>query len=100
MSKTWKTRPLMVRINDKEDKAVDAVENHDHSEFECSLPDSPVAQLKLTHEQWRALNCRYDWGYSGHNLCGCPMCTDRWGKESKKKERRQEGRKLAQQKDY
>lgn len=85
----------MVRVTDKNDKGVNLTEEHDHRKSECTLPESADAQLKLTHDEALALICHYNWGYNGHGVCGCPMCTDRWGKESKKKAERAEGKREA-----
>lgn len=88
MSRTRKTRPIEVRMADKSDKGVGATADHNHANGECTLPESPTDQLKLTNKEWRDLTCRWHFAYTGHGLCGCWMCTDRSGKEQKRHERR------------
>jgi hypothetical protein len=89
MSRTRKTRPIMVRAADKEDKGVGLEERHNHSQGECTLPESPEAQINTPRTY---TGCYYIWLYTGHQLCGCPMCTDRWGRESKRVQRRRESK--------
>jgi hypothetical protein len=96
MSRTRKTRPIEVRMADKSDKGVGAITDHDHANGECTLPETPTAQLKLTNAQWRTLTCRWHYQYTGHGLCGCQMCTDRVGKENKRHERRVTDKKAVQ----
>lgn len=72
MSKTRKTRPLMVRALDGRDQTVQLEEVHDHRNGECDLPTKGYAQPMNGH---RATRCYYDYVHDGVGVCGCPMCT-------------------------
>jgi hypothetical protein len=81
MSKTRKTRPLDVRLGDKADKGVDYEVCHNHTNGrDCSLPENPKQQHKLTAAEYRELyynGCYYHFKYVGKGVCGCPMCTNK-----------------------
>ena len=88
MSKTYKTRPLDVRIADPNDHGVDAKEHHNHADGElCDLPESPREALKLPHT-----NCHYEYAYNGHGLHSCPLCTDKFGRQKKRRRERREAK--------
>lgn len=74
MSKTYKTRPLSVRVADVKDNGVGIKEVHDHRNGECDLPSSPVEQLKIEG----TTKCHWSYAYNGRGLCGCGLCTERF----------------------
>lgn len=84
MSKTWKTRPLWVRLADKQDTKAHPMEHHDHTNGHvCDLPESPLAFGDRTTQ------CYWSYKYTGTGLCGCPMCTDHyWHKQENRSARR------------
>jgi hypothetical protein len=75
MSKTRKTRPLIVRMLDKNDHGVAYTEHHNHTDGECDLPD-PDPSLILEHQDNNnRTKCYYRFAFVGKGLCGCRMCT-------------------------
>lgn len=70
MSRTTKTRPLHVRIDDPTDHKVGRVEVHHHEDGVCTLPSSAAVTGR----------CFTTFGYRGVNPCGCPICTDQLGR--------------------
>ena len=88
MSKTFKTRPLSVRLADSNDNRVSYIENHNHTNADCDLPSTVKEQIKLSGEDLRNLSCYYDFKFIGHKVCGCAMCTEKiYRKTERKKER-------------
>lgn len=84
MSRTRKTRPLHVRMADPKDNGVGIEEIHNHiNGRECDLPVH--ADPKNIEETYPLVYsskpeerpCYYHFKYTGKNLCGCDMCTDR-----------------------
>lgn len=86
MSKTWKTRPLKVRMGDKNDHGVDISEHHDHRHGECDLPDSHL-------DDDTGHKCFYTYEYNGHGLHSCSLCTDKDGRKANRKRERSNIRK-------
>ncbi len=79
MSKTDKTRPYWVKINDPLSPA--RREYHDHSRGTCDIEDF----LKIKGERWRYLNtCGYDIPYYGWNGGFYSPAVGRWAKAEKK----------------
>lgn len=74
MSRTHKTRPLMVKAVDRTDHSVGLTEVHDHRGGDCTLPEQPPTKLDDLQEQLYR-GCYFDWEYTGTQLCGCRMCT-------------------------
>lgn len=76
MSKTLKTRPLMIKALDPKDHSVALAEEHDHINGVCDLPDRPPKKLDhVLDMMYRPGSCYYTWEYTGTQLCGCRMCT-------------------------
>lgn len=104
MSGTRKTRPLLVRAFDSADTKVFYEERHDHRNGEpCELPSIAEAREMYLHDNPRyvRLRCYYNW--DAHvGTCGCPMCTDRFGRKQKTKRTRRAGKMEARaaQKEY
>lgn len=104
MSGTRKTRPPLVRAFDSTDTKVSYEERHDHRNGEpCELPSIADAREMYLHENPRyvRLHCNYDWT-SHVSTCGCPVCTDQFGRKRKTKNRRRAGKMEARtaQKEY
>lgn len=87
MSKTWKTRPLMVRMADKRDTGAGIQESHDHTQGSCDLPGSPEEQMSQT-----GTTCRYYFKYTGHKICSCNLCSDKFERRKSIKQTRQNKR--------
>lgn len=87
MSKTRKTRPLIVKIFDPTDKSVDIAESHSHEDgLECDLPSRKDLKAIIdAHQKGIYTRCDYTFSYVGKNLCGCKQCT---GQDDRKIERR------------
>lgn len=88
MSRTFKTRPLDVRIFDPKDKKITREEIHNHANGrECDLPE-PDAKSQLEHLENPdiAHKCYWKWSYNGRGVCGCPQCTGKY--EHKEENRR------------
>lgn len=92
MSKTYKTRPYWVKVNDSHR----LVDEHDHRDGECDLPIIPVF--------WRAVDapqtsCRWeestDQRMNRANWCGCAMCTMQVERRADRRRSRREGRSYA-----
>lgn len=80
MSKTFKTRPLYVRIFDRKDNGVKRKAVHQHEGGrECDLPN-PDVKSNLAHNEDPALyrKCYWNWSYNGRGVCGCPQCTRKY----------------------
>lgn len=76
MSRTRKTRPLMVKAVDPRDHSVGLEESHDHDDGACDLPEKPPRKLEHIQElMYRPGKCYYTWNYTGTQLCGCHICT-------------------------
>lgn len=88
MSKTYKTRPLSVRVADATDNGVGCKEFHDHRDGICDLPPSPVEQVKMREQT----KCHWSYYYNGHGLCGCGMCTERDERRSERRKNRHESK--------
>ncbi len=94
MSRTRKTRPPLVRAFDPADSKVFFEEEHDHRDGQpCELPSIDEAREMYLHDNPRyiRLRCNYDW-YAIVPTCGCPLCTDRVGRDQKTKRARQAGK--------
>ena len=85
MSKTHKTAPFWVQLNNPERTGISVEEVHDHRFGECDLPEFPGKD----HINIRGY-CMYSWNYNGKNaFCGCNMCTEHlWRKRQNKSFRR------------
>ena len=98
MSRTWKTRPLDVRMADKHDAPVDILEHHDHLEGKCDLPSNPREQMMEARKTGADTDCYFTWGYKGKNLCGCHMCTDYYGRKwDRRRERHSKAKDINEQ---
>ncbi len=94
MSKTYKTRPLSVRMHDRKDHGVGIEEYHNHVNRECDLPTRDY-QANLVHieeneknDGWLHEICHWSFTYTGKGLCGCKMCTEQiFRKAENRKER-------------
>lgn len=89
MSRTFKTRPISVRIADKRDTDISHKEHHDHVDRECDLP--PDLKVAIGAEP---TVCHYEYEYNGHGLHSCALCTD---KEGRVRDRRRERRTVREQ---
>lgn len=86
MSRTYKTRPLAVRMLDKKDNAVGVEEVHNHKDGrECDLPPYDAKSMMNDPRKGIYTKCHYYFVYKGVNICGCRMCT---GQEDRKTENR------------
>ncbi len=87
MSKTDKTKPFWVKLRHRD---LFAVEEHDHRDGICNLPDEPdVAHYGPGHQ----FDCRWEFRYTGTHTCCCRLChrCDDYMTRLEKK-RRMEGR--------
>ena len=76
MSRTFKTRPLRVRMLDSKDHAVTLVETHDHTGGrECDLPERDIRRINEAETAEEKTKCYYSFEPNGTNICGCKMCT-------------------------
>lgn len=83
MSKTFKTRPISVRIADKNDTHIAHSEHHNHIDRECDLPLTVKDAINVESI------CHYEFKYNGHGLHSCTLCTDKPGRQlARRKERR------------
>ncbi len=98
MSRTKKTRPLIVRMADKTDTRVEYSEHHNHESGVCTLPASPKDQFKNGHSRASG-GCYYEWEYNGHRVCGCPMCTEKIERRINVKRTRADGKKITRTPD-
>lgn len=86
MSRTYKTRPLEVRMLDKKDNAVGVQEVHNHKNGrECDLPPYDAKEIMNDTRKGIYNKCHYFFVYRGVTLCPCNICT---GKEEHKAENR------------
>lgn len=96
MSRTRKTRPLSVRIADKEDKKVGHVEVHNHINHDCDLPASLAEAVKtdawLEARKTGRVPCHYSFTYTGHGVCGCKMCTNQLERKTENRRVRHESK--------
>ena len=92
MSNTLKTRPLSVRMADPNDKGVDYIEVHNHADRECDLPGSTLDKVVYGPVRPTQAPCHYSWTYTGHNLCGCKMCTGQVERKLNARRVRHEGK--------
>lgn len=88
MSRTDKHRPLWVQERDPllhhEFRA-----DHDHSSGPCDL----AVRLADPRTPWSDTACHLN--YCGHRqICGCPLCTDRWGRRAHRRRARAQHRRL------
>lgn len=86
MSRTYKTRPLEVRMVDKKDNAVGVEEVHNHTYGrECDLP--PYDAKEIMNDPRESINnkCHYFFVYRGVSICSCHTCS---GKEEYKAQNR------------
>lgn len=96
MSKTDKTRPFWVKLADH---PRNYVEQHDHRDGVCDLPDSLNDPTTLTHFTWARGNCYYSyspaWINSGAARCGCQFCQWPWERRASARRSRQNARREA-----
>lgn len=86
MSRTYKTRPLEVRMLDKKDNAVGVQEIHNHKNGrECDLPEYDAKKIMNDPRKNIYQKCHYSFVYRGVHLCSCHICS---GKEEFKAENR------------
>ena len=82
MSRTWKTRPMQVRLWDDLEKVAYHVCKRS---ADCDLPKS----LKQNLLQTGPGHCKWLFTYTGVNVCACQMCYGQdWLKLSKRADRR------------
>lgn len=91
MSKTDKTKPWRVRINEHNPRP-----DHDHRDGVCNLPVSP-----LVDHAWSAGNCTwqdfrliYDGGCC--HGCGCHICTAYWWRRQERRRSRHQAQRFTQ----
>lgn len=90
MSRTDKTRPLWVRLNDA--LTVNAAPAHDHRYGPCTLPDRLTRDWDIADCTWE-LTAYFAMEHGGHN--GCRACTDYYDRrERRRRSRRQARREL------
>lgn len=97
MSKTYKTRPLSVRMHDKKDHGVGVEECHNHVNRECDLPIRDYQTNAIHVDEYEGSPediCHWSFTYTGKGLCGCKMCT---GQFTRKLENRIDRRKTKQE---
>lgn len=70
MSKTIKTRPLVVRLAPTGDLVAREIHNHQNSE--CNLPPRTVEGMTNSKA---SSGCYWTFSHDGTNVCGCKMCT-------------------------
>lgn len=85
MSKTDKTRPYWVKVRDK---ASYLVENHDHRDGVCNLPERPTPHNRADYNwaaPWQSGDCQWitsaEFWSSPDALCPCKMCHGSYGWE-------------------
>lgn len=90
MSKTDKTRPLWVKVQDLQHWLV---EEHDHRYGECDLAAEPVwrfaPEAPVTRCGWVPL--REAW-WDGQLRCGCPMCSEQQDRRAARRRERAQAR--------
>lgn len=78
MSKTDKTSPWLIRLQAKKGWLI---EEHDHTQGECDLPDKPGIEWKNdTHCTW-GVSSRAWWEAGA--ACGCFMCRGGYGGQAR-----------------
>ena len=87
MSKTWKTRPLDVRVHDRRDRGAHGVEVHDHADGVCNLLEEEPTNTTVTSFAMPG-KCAIVWEYNGAGVCGCRMCTDHYERREDRRRRR------------
>jgi hypothetical protein len=88
MSRTKKTDPYWVLLNDPKGHGLSVSEVHDHSKGDCDLPAN--ARDQVTCGGWKHTRCFYIEDSDGRShFCGCDLCTAQsWRKINNKAERR------------
>ena len=78
LSKTDKTRPYWVKVRDKHSYLV---ENHDHRDGVCNLPERPTTTNRADYmwsAPWQSGDCVWitssEWWKSSDARCPCYMC--------------------------
>lgn len=92
MSRTDKTRPVSIRMMDRQDQKIGVHEYHNHIKGYCDLPERNAKDMDAQYDVIRkssdltlGQSCHYGFAYKGSNMCGCKMCT---GQHYRKSERR------------
>jgi hypothetical protein len=101
LSKTDKTRPYWVKVRDKHSYLI---ENHDHRDGVCNLPERPAPHNDVDYQwgaHWLSGDCvwitSYEWTYSGDARCPCYMCGyDAYWSVPQRKRQRIEGKRYCQ----
>ena len=84
MSRTWKTDPLQVQMWRG---FVARVARCDHTDGVCDLPSTYREEVE--RGGWiRPGQCRWDFVYTGHDVCCCAMCRDQKEATRKAKQER------------
>ena len=78
MSRTDKTRPYWVKVRDKSSYLI---ENHDHRDGVCNLPERPAPHNNSPYmwsASWQSTDCVWitspEFWSSGDARCSCYMC--------------------------
>jgi hypothetical protein len=66
MSKTYKTHPTWVKINNPK-TSKEVVERHDHTNGVCDFDDRDPRQPFWWQSRWRQANCGLDVSYYGYH---------------------------------
>lgn len=98
MSRTIKTRPLVVRMLDPKDHSVGVSELHRHDKGYCDLPARNIDAVLEREELLRSgeyevpysETCDYSFSYVGVEVCGCAMCTEQDERKAKARKTRRE----------
>lgn len=93
MSKTRKTRPLLIRMSDQYDNGAGVTEKHNHKAGECDLPETVIEQFQGDARRNLDTNCYYAFRYTGHKICPCGMCSGKFYRKRPGKEARQAAKK-------
>ena len=96
MARTVKTTPWWVRM--AASPHVLAVEEHDHRNGICDLPDTPGGTHawwpREGHCGWVPSNAMY---YGPGHGCGCQLCTDREERKAKARRDRRQSKAIGRQ---
>jgi hypothetical protein len=102
VSKTHKTRPLDVRMLDPKDTAAGIVESHNHEKGYCDLPERNHKAIEERHKLIMADEypvpsrdrCTFNFAYKGVNICGCPICSQKFARREERRKIRHEGKRI------
>lgn len=95
MSRTHKTAPYHVKMNNPHKSGIHPVARHDHRRGVCDLP----AKVDDYRPNGRT-ECFWTFTYTGTNECGCRLCTNYWQRLwDRRKDRKRARRELAQERN-